>query len=76
MNIGVQEESDKESDENEENDEDTGEKEYDVRAGRINVTLNEIKFDPDEIINLFEKYRFKEFTNAKSRKIIKELIQK
>lgn len=74
----MQEESDQESG-NEDNGAENGrtnEKEFDVRAGRVNVVLDEIKFDPQEIINLFEKYRFKEFTNAKSRKTIKEMIQK
>lgn len=77
MTIEVQQESDQESG-NEDDDTEHGkpEKEFDVRAGRVNVVLNEIKFDPHEMINLFEKYRFKEFTNAKSRKSIKELIQK
>lgn len=75
MNVEVEEESDQDSGNEENENGDTG-KEFDVRAGRVNVVLNEIKFDPNEIINLFEKYRFKEFTNAKSRKTIKEMIQK
>ncbi|XP_063703581.1 ribosomal RNA processing protein 1 homolog isoform X2 [Culicoides brevitarsis] len=74
VNVEVQEDSEQES-ENEENGEEV-EKELDVRAGRVNVVLKELKFDPEEIINLFEKYRFKEFTNSKSRKTIKEMIQK
>ncbi|XP_050090693.1 ribosomal RNA processing protein 1 homolog [Anopheles aquasalis] len=41
---------------------------YDPRAGRVSVTIPEIEFDCEEIISLFEKYRFKSFVTTIGKK--------
>lgn len=69
----VEEKNDEEDDEDVS---DTEETSLDVRAGRVNVILHELKFDAHKVMELFEKYRFKEFTNAKSRREIKEILSK
>lgn len=67
-----------EEDDNDESDSgiETEEKSLDVRAGRVDVVLHELKFDAAAIMALFEKYRFKEFTNGKSRRAIKAVLTK
>lgn len=47
------------------------EKVLDPRAGRVDVEIPQIEFDPLEIVELFEKYRYKSYvtTNGKKRAI-------
>lgn len=51
----------------EENDEDD-ERALDPRAGRVNVTLTEIKFDALKLAETLENLRYKSFATSKSRK--------
>lgn len=76
MQVEEEEDAEDENDDDEGSDNDNEEKSLDIRAGRVGVVLEEIKFDPLKVVEIFEKYRFKNFTCAKSRKNIKEIVIK
>lgn len=46
----------------------------DPRAGRVDVFIAEIPFEPQEIIDIFEEIKYKEFTNVKTRQIISKIV--
>jgi hypothetical protein len=50
------------------------EKVYDVRAGRVNVTVQEIKFDANKIVEMFNKIKYVRFANHKNKRIIKKIV--
>lgn len=70
-NVDAEEEEDEE-DANEDNDE--AEIHLDPRAGRVDVFIAEIPFEPQEIIDIFEEIKYKEFTNVKTRQIISKIV--
>uniref|UniRef100_A0A2M3Z0A9 Putative nucleolar protein n=1 Tax=Anopheles braziliensis TaxID=58242 RepID=A0A2M3Z0A9_9DIPT len=53
----------------------TKQKVYDPRAGRVSVTIPEIEFDCEEIIALFEKYRYKSFCTTIGKKSAALLVK-
>ncbi|XP_035773244.1 ribosomal RNA processing protein 1 homolog [Anopheles albimanus] len=76
------EENDDEHEGNEDDDDDDGDessatkqKVYDPRAGRVSVTIPEIEFDCEEIISLFEKYRYKSFCTTIGKKSATLLVK-
>lgn len=52
-----------------------GEKVFDPRAGQVDVVINEIRFDPLKIIEMFENNRFKPFVTSKGKKQMKMLVK-
>ncbi|XP_003436209.2 ribosomal RNA processing protein 1 homolog [Anopheles gambiae] len=60
-----------------ERDEDGAEEErvLDPRAGRVSVDVPQIEFDPQEIIELFETYRYKSFVKTKGKKRALQLVK-
>lgn len=46
----------------------------DPRAGRVDVLMSEIKFDPIEIIKILEEMKYKKFTRVKNRKCIDRVV--
>uniref|UniRef100_A0A182JNN1 Ribosomal RNA processing protein 1 n=1 Tax=Anopheles christyi TaxID=43041 RepID=A0A182JNN1_9DIPT len=52
-----------------------GEKVFDPRAGRVNVDIPQIEFDPQDIIELFETYRYKSFVKTKGKKRAIQLVK-
>lgn len=52
----------------------TKEKPLDPRAGRVNVVMPEITFNPMDIVNIFDDLLTKKFTNVKSRQTLKRII--
>lgn len=68
---------DKNVGEDDENDEANGpgEKVYDPRAGNVDVEIDEIRFDPLKIVEIFESNRFKPFVTSKGKKQMKMLIR-
>lgn len=48
---------------------------YDPRAGQVDVVINEIKFDPLKIAEIFESHRFKPFVTSKGKKQMKMLVK-
>ncbi|XP_034247938.1 ribosomal RNA processing protein 1 homolog [Thrips palmi] len=70
-------EANEESDEGSlENDHDNSEGPLDPRAGAVHVELPLISFDAASIAKLLGEFRFKKYTNAKTRKHIADLINK
>ncbi|XP_055638082.1 ribosomal RNA processing protein 1 homolog isoform X1 [Toxorhynchites rutilus septentrionalis] len=63
------------SDVSEEAVEEETEKVYDPRAGQVDVVINEIKFDPLKIVEIFEENRFKSFVTSKGKKYMKMLVK-
>lgn len=64
-------------DEDEENDEEKDEGEptaLDPRAGRVNVVMAEIKFNPTEIAEAIEELKYKKFTRMQNRKCITRIV--
>lgn len=61
------------SDGEEEDDED--ERALDPRAGRVNVTITEIKFDALKLAETLENLRYKAFATSKSRKGLARMAQ-
>uniref|UniRef100_A0A182RTH3 Ribosomal RNA processing protein 1 n=1 Tax=Anopheles funestus TaxID=62324 RepID=A0A182RTH3_ANOFN len=51
------------------------EKVYDPRAGRVSVDIPQIEFDPQDLIDLIEKYRYKSFVRTKCKKLAIELLK-
>ena len=51
------------------------EKPLDPRAGRIDVEIPQIPFDPQQIVNLLLEYRFHSSSTTKSRKQIVRLAK-
>uniref|UniRef100_A0A2M4BF69 Putative nucleolar protein n=1 Tax=Anopheles marajoara TaxID=58244 RepID=A0A2M4BF69_9DIPT len=78
---GEEANEEKDDDEEEGNDDDgdessaTKQKVYDPRAGRVSVTIPEIEFDCEEIISLFEKYRYKSFCTTIGKKTATLLVK-
>uniref|UniRef100_A0A2M4A660 Putative nucleolar protein n=1 Tax=Anopheles triannulatus TaxID=58253 RepID=A0A2M4A660_9DIPT len=74
-------EKDEDGEENDDDDDDGDEssaskqKVYDPRAGRVSVTIPEIEFDCEEIIALFEKYRYKSFCTTIGKKSATLLVK-
>lgn len=48
----------------------------DPRAGRVDVVVPEIPFDPEDIIKKLEQYKNGPCTNVKSRKTIRKIIDR
>lgn len=78
-----EEDNDENGEENNENPEDNDENEdeeatlagaLDPRAGRVNVVMPEIRFDPLEIVQIFEEMKFKKFTGTRNRKCMNRII--
>lgn len=57
-----------------EQEEDAGERVLDPRAGRVNVDLQQIKFDAKEISDMLDKDKFDPAATSKNRKIVNKLI--
>uniref|UniRef100_A0A182MGR9 Uncharacterized protein n=1 Tax=Anopheles culicifacies TaxID=139723 RepID=A0A182MGR9_9DIPT len=51
------------------------EKVFDPRAGRVNVDIPQIEFDPQDFIDMFEAYRYKSFVNSKGKKRATQLVK-
>lgn len=51
-----------------------GQRVLDPRAGRVDVVMQEIKFDPLEIVSILEELKYKKFTNIRNRKCIKRIV--
>ena len=60
----------------EEEESDEAERVMDPRAGSVNVTLNEIKFDALKIAQAMENLRYKAFATSKSRKQLADTANK
>lgn len=52
----------------------TSEKHLDPRAGRVDVFMPEITFDPQEIIDVLEELKYKDFTNVRTRNFISRIV--
>ncbi|KAJ6637031.1 Ribosomal RNA processing protein 1 like [Pseudolycoriella hygida] len=50
--------------------------ELDPRAGRVDVDVPEIPFDANDIINKLEEIRHAPYTNVRSRKMIRRIIER
>jgi hypothetical protein len=50
------------------------EKAYDVRAGRVNVVVEEIKFDANKVVEMFNKIKYTRFANHKNKRVIKKIV--
>lgn len=46
----------------------------DPRAGRVDVVMSEIKFDPLEIVNKIEELKYKKFTRVRNRKCLNRIV--
>lgn len=46
----------------------------DPRAGRVNVVMPEIKFNPTEIASSLEELKYKKFTRVRNRKCIDRIV--
>lgn len=46
----------------------------DPRAGRVDVVMAEIKFDPHEIVNKIEELKYKKFTRVRNRKCLNRIV--
>lgn len=46
----------------------------DPRAGRVDVVMSEIKFNPTEIASTLEELKYKKFTNVRNRKCIDRIV--
>ncbi|ETN65983.1 nnp-1 protein [Anopheles darlingi] len=70
-------EDDGDDDDDDDGDESSSKKQkvYDPRAGRVSVTIPEIEFDCEEIISLFEKYRYKSFCTTIGKKSATLLVK-
>uniref|UniRef100_A0A182QAB3 Nucleolar protein n=1 Tax=Anopheles farauti TaxID=69004 RepID=A0A182QAB3_9DIPT len=51
------------------------EKVLDPRAGRVNVDIPQIEFDPLEIVELFEKHRYKSYVTTSGKKRAVEMVR-
>lgn len=60
----------------EEEESDEAERVMDPRAGSVNVTLSEIKFDALKIAQAMENMRYKAFATSKSRKQLADIANK
>lgn len=71
------EDNDKDEDDTSENEEDeVAEKQQalDPRAGRVDVVMPEIKFNPTKIAEGLEELKYKKFTNVRNRKCIDRIV--
>lgn len=74
-NVDAEEEEEEgEGEEDANEDDDEAEIHLDPRAGRVDVFIAEIPFEPQEIIDIFEEIKYKEFTNVKTRQIISKIV--
>uniref|UniRef100_A0A182P3X7 Ribosomal RNA processing protein 1 n=1 Tax=Anopheles epiroticus TaxID=199890 RepID=A0A182P3X7_9DIPT len=48
---------------------------FDPRAGRVNVDIPQIDFDPQDIIEMIETYRYKSFVKTKGKKRALQLVK-
>lgn len=74
---GEAEDSDEGEDEadDDEDREESGERQaLDPRAGRVNVVMPEIKFNPTEIASSLEELKYKKFTRVRNRKCIDRIV--
>lgn len=74
---GEAEDSDEGEDEadDDEDGEESGEKQaLDPRAGRVNVVMPEIRFNPTEIASILEEMKYKKFTRVRNRKCIDRIV--
>ncbi|XP_053659474.1 ribosomal RNA processing protein 1 homolog [Anopheles marshallii] len=74
----TQPEEEEEVEELEETNDDGGEgteKVFDPRAGRVNVDIPQIEFDPQDFIEMFETYRYKSFVNSNGKKRAIQLVK-
>lgn len=61
--------------EDDEDEEESNEKQaLDPRAGRVNVVMPEIKFNPTEIASSLEELKYKKFTRVRNRKCIDRIV--
>lgn len=67
-----EEEDDGDGDETEETAEQKGA--LDPRAGRVDVSMPEIKFNPLQIVRILEEMKYKKFTNTRNRKCIDRIV--
>uniref|UniRef100_A0A182Y429 Nucleolar protein n=1 Tax=Anopheles stephensi TaxID=30069 RepID=A0A182Y429_ANOST len=51
------------------------EKVFDPRAGRVNVDIPQIEFDPRDIIELIETHRYKSYVKSKGKKRAIQLVK-
>lgn len=54
--------------------EESTERPLDPRAGRVDVVMPEIKFNPNEIASQLEDLKYKKFTRARNRKCLDRII--
>lgn len=47
----------------------------DPRAGKIDVEISQLIFDPEEIAQLLQEYKFVKGSNTKTRKAITKLVE-
>lgn len=70
------EDNDKDEDDTSENEDEVAEKQQalDPRAGRVDVVMPEIKFNPTKIAEGLEELKYKKFTNVRNRKCIDRIV--
>uniref|UniRef100_A0A182NR75 Uncharacterized protein n=1 Tax=Anopheles dirus TaxID=7168 RepID=A0A182NR75_9DIPT len=72
----VEADEENENEEETQSDQDQGrEKVLDPRAGRVNVEIPQIEFDPLDIVELFETYRYKSYVTTNGKKRAIEMIR-
>lgn len=69
------EEDDDDEEDGSEGGHNVSEKVFDPRAGQVDVVINEIRFDPLKIVEMFENNRFKPFVTSKGKKQMKMLVK-
>lgn len=52
------------------------ERHLDPRAGRVDVFMPEIPFEAQEIIDVLEEIKYKDYTNVKTRQLISRIVNK
>lgn len=68
------EDGDKDEDQKEDTDEVNEKQALDPRAGRVDVVMHEIKFNPTEIASSLEELKYKKFTRVRNRKCIDRIV--
>lgn len=63
-----------EADENDDEEVSNQNQALDPRAGRVNVVMPEIKFNPTEIASTLEDLKYKKFTSVRNRKCIDRIV--
>lgn len=67
-------ENEDEADVDEDEDESNKKMALDPRAGRVDVVMPEIKFNPTEIASSLEELKYKKFTRVRNRKCIDRIV--